>query len=293
MCRGDRGASPQETDALPKARTPQDLTTGATVTTAYASEVAARSLHTIAAFITPLRLRLLELLDPQPGDSVLDAGCGVGLDTSAISASLGNRGLVIGIDRDSEMVEHAKAHALTMPGRIHPYHSVADATHLPFRSGTFDRVLAQRLLQHVDTPASILAELHRVTTPGGRLVVADCDWASLSIDVPDAQTTLERTLVTALHTIVRSPFAGRQLPGLFTSLRMQDLRVETHSVVWRDFDTFRHTTLSMRHTRSRLVGFGALTAEALASLFNVLAQKDTAGSFFASATVILVSGTAR
>src|SRR5262252_1752981 len=51
--------------------------------------------------------RLLEALDPRPGQVALDVGCGPGTDLAALADAVGDGGHVIGVDNDPVMVERA------------------------------------------------------------------------------------------------------------------------------------------------------------------------------------------
>jgi SAM-dependent methyltransferase len=102
------------------------------------------------------------------GARVLDVGCGTGRFTGALERA-GAR--VVGVDRDPGMLAVAAAN-LAGP-RL-----VADAQRLPFASGVFDLTVALTLLEFVDEPARVVAELARVTRPGGRLLVAALNRAS-------------------------------------------------------------------------------------------------------------------
>ena len=55
-----------------------------------------------------LNPRSLAALDPDPGDRVLDVGCGLGLLTSAIAELVGSEGLVVGVEYDSRQLERAR-----------------------------------------------------------------------------------------------------------------------------------------------------------------------------------------
>jgi SAM-dependent methyltransferase len=48
------------------------------------------------------------------------------------------------------------------------------------RFGSFDRALSVQVLEYVSDPAAALADLHRALRPGGRLVVWDVDWSTVS-----------------------------------------------------------------------------------------------------------------
>jgi SAM-dependent methyltransferase len=110
-------------------------------------------------------LRAAGVLD---GARVLDVGCGTGRFTAAIQRA-GAR--VVGVDLDPGMLAVAAANHAGL-------WLVADAHRLPFATGAFDLTVALTLLEFVDDPARVVAELARVTRPGGRLLVAALNPAS-------------------------------------------------------------------------------------------------------------------
>jgi ubiquinone/menaquinone biosynthesis C-methylase UbiE len=62
-------------------------------------------------------------------------------------------------------------------------------TALPVPDTGFDAALSVQVLEYVTDPDAALAELHRVLRPGGRLVVWDVDWATVSLHSSDAART--------------------------------------------------------------------------------------------------------
>jgi len=107
----------------------------------------------------------LELLQPRPGETILDAGCGSGIVTAPII----ERGVnVVGIDLSEPMLHHARD---TLPAAgFSPL--AADIRALPFTEGRFDRVVSITALEFVAEGQQAMNELFRVTRPGGRVVVA-------------------------------------------------------------------------------------------------------------------------
>lgn len=87
----------------------------------------------------------------------------------------------------------------------------ADAHALPAGDASVDLAWTDRTLQHAADPDGVLAEVHRVLRPGGRLVMAEPDWESLVFDHPDpdASRAYTRHLVDRM---VRNALIGRQLP---------------------------------------------------------------------------------
>lgn len=106
-------------------------------------------------------------LDLPGGGLVLDAGCGTGRAFPHLRAAVGPDGRVVGADVTPEMIRSARDRGRGAYGGL----LVADVERLPLRDGTVDGVLASGLISHVVRPAAVLAELARVTRPGGRLAL--------------------------------------------------------------------------------------------------------------------------
>lgn len=98
---------------------------------------------------------------------VLDVGCGTGATLEALlRAYPGTR--AAGIDLSPRMVEVARAR-LEGSARV----QVADAEHLPAGDASVDLVICVDSLHHYPDPAAALAEMHRVSRPGGSLVIGE------------------------------------------------------------------------------------------------------------------------
>lgn len=102
------------------------------------------------------------LLDAQPHDRVLDAGCGNGRPFALLRAQGCH---IVGLDRSHGMLQ------LLAPAPT----CVGDVQALPFGDGTFDAAAALMMLYHVPDRAAAAAELRRVVRPGGVLVATTAD----------------------------------------------------------------------------------------------------------------------
>lgn len=98
-------------------------------------------------------------LGPLNGALVLDVGCGTGRFTQHLEAAGAE---VVGLDLDPGMLEIAR-------GRAHGGLVHGGAEQLPFPAHMFDMTLAVTLLEFIAEPARVVAEMARVTRPGGRL----------------------------------------------------------------------------------------------------------------------------
>ncbi|GAA0387386.1 class I SAM-dependent methyltransferase [Microbispora corallina] len=101
------------------------------------------------------------------GGVALDAGCGTGRAFLPLRAAVGPSGHVVGVDVTPEMIWSARDRGRGAHGTL----LIADVGRLPLRDGAADGVLASGLISHVPQPAEVLAELARVTRPGGRLAL--------------------------------------------------------------------------------------------------------------------------
>ncbi len=103
-----------------------------------------------------------------PGGGVaVDIGCGTGRAFPALRDTVGPRGTVIGVDHTPQMLAAARDRARDCGAVL----LLADARHLPLAGGSVDAVFAAGIIHHLPDSESGLAELARITRPGGRLVL--------------------------------------------------------------------------------------------------------------------------
>ncbi len=124
------------------------------------------------------RALVREALAAAPGERVLDVGCGPGFYVAELLEAVGTNGSVVGIDSSDSMLALA---ARRCAGHDNAAFHEADATALPVEDDGFDAALSVQVLEYVAEIPAALAELRRVLRPGGRLVIWDVDWATLSM----------------------------------------------------------------------------------------------------------------
>ena len=120
-----------------------------------------------------LQQRTINLARIQPGEEVLDVGCGTGTLALEVARRAGRAGRLVGVDPSTQQIARARRSAARRNVPIDFQIGVIE--HLPFLDQTFDVVLSTLMMHHV--PDSLkrqgLAEIARVLKPGGRLVIAD------------------------------------------------------------------------------------------------------------------------
>jgi len=120
-----------------------------------------------------LRQRTITLARIQPGEQVLDVGCGTGTLAMEVKPRVGATGRVAGIDPGTRQIARARSQAARHHLPID--FQVGVIEQLPFPDQTFDVVFSTLMMHHL--PAGLkrqgLSEIARVLKPGGRLVIAD------------------------------------------------------------------------------------------------------------------------
>ena len=108
---------------------------------------------------------------PERG-TVLDLGCGAGLDSLLLDFRMGGRGRVIGIDFSRPMLERARCSA-GMRGAAHVLFCRADAERLPLDDGAIDVAVANGIFNLNPAREAIFYELARCLRPGGHFYGAE------------------------------------------------------------------------------------------------------------------------
>jgi ubiquinone/menaquinone biosynthesis C-methylase UbiE len=114
-----------------------------------------------------LEQRVVRFVSPAGDEQALDSGTGSGALAFALAPHVRE---VVGVDLVPELLEQARKRAERFPNVSFVE---GDATKLPFEYGSFDLVGSLRTLHHIPRPELAVAELVRVTRPGGRLLVVD------------------------------------------------------------------------------------------------------------------------
>ncbi|MBD3242392.1 MAG: methyltransferase domain-containing protein [Chitinivibrionales bacterium] len=245
-------------------------------------------LAVLAEKVGPLKRRTCELLGIGDGDRVLDVGCGPATDTIALARIVGERGFVAGVDADEEMVAVAdrRAREAGVAGRVS--HQVGRADALTFGDSSFSACRSERLFQHLESPARALAEMIRVTRPAGRIVVADTDHTTLTIDCRgiDREWRFRQAHVARL----RCATAARSLPRLFSDAGLSARGVEVIPF-FVDSYALTRSFLAFDEVEAFAVAEGFLSAADVQAFRDECAERDAKGTFFACVNMIVAYGT--
>lgn len=223
--------------------------------------------------------RSFEYLNVEPGDSILEIGCGAGDDSLALAQMVGPNGRVVGIDAGEDMVAEAKKRSQNSSLPVEFF--VQDACSIDFPDNTFDGCRADQVFQHVGDPRKAVSEVIRVARPGARIVICDPDWETLVIDAANKEVT--RKIINYRCDVFRSGWIGRQLAGLFKSLGLVDTFVRADVFVIDNF-WLANKLWRLRDTSERATEAGTISEQEAADWIGQLEEADRNGLFFGAVT---------
>jgi ubiquinone/menaquinone biosynthesis C-methylase UbiE len=230
--------------------------------------------------------RTFALLQLADGQRILDVGCGTGDDARQMAALVAPGGSVVGVDSSQAMIDIATGRT-TDPDLPVSFRR-ADAAGLEFPDDTFDACRCDRTFMHLDHPAAVLAEMRRVTRPGGRVLVYEVDFGTLTVDMRDRSIT--QRIVDVWSDGLRNPWLGRHLPALFADGGLVDIVIEP-AVLYLPYAVAME--LAGPETVARACAAGRITtAEGEAWLAEARAAEE-AGRFFSTLTGFIVAGRKR
>jgi len=182
------------------------------------------------SFVTTLGAGLLELLAAEPGERVLDVGCGTGHQAAELAA---NGVVVVGIDADQAMLDIARHdHPDVRFRRVDAQDPTAVRDVVDSTGGPFDAVLSNAALHWMPHQDDVVAAIGAALRPGGRLVVemgGDGNVARVTAAVRRARAD-----------IGLDPDVG--LPWTFPTPAQMSTRLEAHGFVVRLVQLFDRRT---------------------------------------------------
>jgi SAM-dependent methyltransferase len=225
-----------------------------------------------------VRRALRRALDVRPGMRVLDAGCGIGLETARLAAEHPDA-LVTGLDRNPELLRVARQ-------RSDPPNLCwieADLAALALPAASFDAIRTERVLMYLPGLERALDGLIRLLRPGGRLALFELDYGATMLAPGSADDALLRRAGNALRASLPQPLAGRRLPGLLAARGLRDVAATpfsftTDEPVWR------------RIVRDTLTA-GCASDPAVSAWLREQAAAVARGEFVAAFTGVLTAAT--
>lgn len=200
-----------------------------------------------------------------PGASVLDVGCGFGLETERLAAAAGPGGRVAGVDKSEGFIAEAKKRA-ARAGLTIDYRT-GDARNLPYADASFDFVRAERLLIYLGDWENAVSEMLRVAKPGASLAFIEPEFDTTTVNIAD-RGLVRRVMAHEADTAVAQSWLPGPLSTELANLGLREIRMSTRVVVFpQDLaavyfaDTARHAEADRRISAAELSGWLAGIAD--------------------------------
>ena len=163
-------------------------------------------------------------LGARSGDRILDMGCGPGFYVIELLEAVGREGSVVGVDSSADMLTVAAKRAA---GHDNVEFHEADATSLPVPDASFERAVCVQVLEYVRDVPTALREMYRVLRPGGRMLVWDVDWATVSWYAIDRR--LLRRMLAAWDKHLTHRSLPQTLAARLRNAGFRDVRMDAHT----------------------------------------------------------------
>jgi SAM-dependent methyltransferase len=251
-------------------------------------EDVARKAEALYQIVDAARRRRIvrEALGAEPGERILDVGCGPGFYCAELAGGVGPSGSVLGVDSSPAMLELA--------GRRCAGHEgvelrQADAASLPVEDASFDAALCVQVLEYLRDPTAALAEMHRALRPGGRVLVWDIDWATLSLHTHEPTRTARVLRAWDEHLV--HPSLPRTLGPRLRSAGFEEVRMEAHSFATCEFDPETYGAALVPFVGAFVVGRNGITDEEAQAWVVEQQQLGEHGAFYFASTQLCFMAT--
>src|SRR3954471_10551838 len=221
----------------------------------------------------------MEALDATPGDDVLDLGCGPGFYVQDLLERVGADGSVTGVDAAPAMVAMT-TQRVAGAANVRVLEGGADA--IPLGDASVDRALSVQVLEYVADVPHALAELRRVVRPGGRVVIWDIDWSTLSMHGREPER-MERMLRAWDRHLVHTTLP-RTLGADLRGSGFADVSVEGHLFATTSMDPQSFGGNFPDIVSGYVRGLDDVPANELEAWLADLAALDSDGAYFFSVT---------
>ncbi len=228
------------------------------------------------------RVDVLDALAAQPGEAILEVGCGGGALLPGLAACVSPGGHVVGIDRSADQIAAA---AQLCRGIEVVETAVHDLHALPYGDAAFDAVIAIQVIEYVAQPAAALAELRRVTRATGRLLLLATNWdtAFWHSDAPD----LTRRVADAWRGHAPHPNLPAELRPLLANAGFRVVRQTAMPILNAACHQGSFAYWAARLYAAYAIGQGSISQAEGEAWLAALQEAQDAGRFFFSSTPVL------
>ena len=227
-----------------------------------------------------------EAVAAHPGDRILDIGCGPGFYLPDLLEQVGPEGAVVGVDGSASMLALA---AQRSEANTNVEFHEADATALPVGDASFDAALSVQVLEYVGDIRTALAEIHRVLRPGGRAVIWDVDWATLSMRTAEPERM--RRVLAAWDEHLTHVSLPRTLTAELSGAGFDDLAMRGYAFATNELSPDTYGGFLVPFLERFVTDRGAVAADEARAWADEQRELAARGEFYFSVTQFRFTGT--
>jgi len=217
--------------------------------------------------------------------TIIDLGCGTGMDAIMMAKLSGNERRFIGIDHDVQMIEKAND---AIGDLKNISFLLQDVVPLPYENESISGVRAERLFQHLITPEKVYDEIYRVLKRDAPFVVVETDWSSISFYNGEAETgEIIRNYLSQAK--VNNGAAAKYLTTSLQNHHFKDIKVELFPLVSYSFED-ACLYLWIDKIIAEMKEKNLLSIDQHDKFLSALQTADKAGYFTCSINIIISQG---
>jgi ubiquinone/menaquinone biosynthesis C-methylase UbiE len=233
------------------------------------------------------RLAVLDAVAMQPGERVLEVGCGGGALLPRLAAAVGPAGRVAGVDISADQI--AAARRLSTDIAIIEA-TTADIHQLPYEDASFDALVAIQVIEYLSTPAKALSELRRVSGAQGRLAVLATNWDTMFWNCKAPELTARMQAAWRQH--APHPNLPAELRPLLGGTRFRVVHQAPVPIINNAYHEDAFAYWAARLIVAFGVGRSLISQAEAAAWIEALQEAQSAGTFFFSSMAVLTTAVA-
>lgn len=234
--------------------------------------------------IREVKHKAIKLLRLNPGESVIEFGCGLGHDAEILSEYVKPHGNVVGIDSSLSMLNAAKKYSTRSNIQFHH----GKINELSFLPDSFDAAYADRVLVSQPNFSKTFSNMVRFLKPKGRICITDLDYGSIILYPFNEKVS--QAIKTRFHEITENPLIGRELSNLFYQENLINIHVCPTAYSITSLDLFNSCIADLDRIITDLILLGKITQEEGNNYKNALVNADRNNMFSYTVTLFTVCG---
>ena len=214
--------------------------------------------------------------------TILDIGCGTGVDVINIAQMSEGRISVIGLDHDEALINIASKNSAALNNTKFV---VAEVGQIPFEDNYFSGIRAERLIQHIDHVNPVFDEVFRTLKPGAPFVIVETDWSSLCFY--NGNTEIAAKIVDFLtFKKVKNGLASKKILGYYESSNFINPTIEIYPLIANNLNDI-YTYLWMDKIILEMVSNDIISSEERGRFVAALEAADKNKSFACSLNIVV------